>query len=140
MHVSRIARVVAVAALVAGLGACSAAEDAGKAVDGAVAEAVDKAVDTPYEVTYEVTGTGVEVIVFGDGKGEATNPGTETVTKPTVPWKKNVTLRGVMASSLVPAGAPDASITCKILHKGKVLAENTGTGSATCIGTSPITG
>lgn len=140
MHRSVRTAVRAVAAtglatgLAVGLTACSEAVDQ-----------VDKAVDETYEVTYEVTGENVDSIEFHGGGGEAMNPEIETVEKPALPWKKTVTLRGIMPAAVVPVGADPAGseVTCRITHKGKVLEEEAGQGLATgtgCIAESPVGG
>ncbi|MEU5404385.1 MmpS family transport accessory protein [Streptomyces sp. NPDC005963] len=135
-----VASVVA-AGLVFGLGACSEISDAAK--DEAV-DQVDKAVNEEYDVTYEVTGKSVDSIQFSSGGGSATAPKMETVEKPTLPWTKTVTLRGIMPPSVLPvaldAGA-DAKVTCKIIYKGKAIAEESGGGLAAaggCVAVSPL--
>lgn len=134
---ARLARTsLTAAALLLGATACSASE----AVDQ-----VDKAVDETYEVTYEVTGKGVDSIEFVAGGGTATEPKPETVSAPALPWTKTVTLRGIMPASVVPLSADvvGGQVTCKILHKGKVIAEQSGEGLATaggCVAVSPIVG
>lgn len=123
---------VAVAGLTLGLSACTEAVDA-----------VDKATNETYEVTYEVTGKNVDSIDFHGGGGNATDPKIETVQKPTLPWKKTVTLRGIMPPAVMPAAADLAGseVSCKITYKGKVIKEEKGKGLATaagCIAISPI--
>jgi len=125
---------VAVAGLAFGLSACSDAVDA-----------VDKATNETYEVTYEVTGTNVDSIEFNAGGGTAMEPKPETVQKPTLPWKKTVTLRGIMPASVMPVAADveGAEVTCKITHKGKILKEENAKGLVTvggCVAASPIGG
>ncbi|MFF3288167.1 MmpS family transport accessory protein [Streptomyces sp. NPDC003023] len=124
-----------VAALALALGACS--DD--------VVEQVDQAVDETYEVTYEVTGSSVESIQFHGGGGDALNPRTETVEGPTLPWRKTVTLRGIMPAAVMPVAADPAGaeVVCRITHKGKVLAEENGEGLVTsggCVAESPVGG
>ncbi|ATW50097.1 hypothetical protein CGZ69_21565 [Streptomyces peucetius subsp. caesius ATCC 27952] len=124
-----------VAVLAFALAACS---------DEAV-EQVDKAVDETYEVTYEVTGRSVDSIQFHGGGGDALNPKIETVDGPTLPWRKTVTLRGIMPAAVMPVAADPAGagITCRITHKGKVLAEENGKGLVTsggCVAESPVGG
>ncbi|WP_103530587.1 hypothetical protein [Streptomyces sp. SM11] len=144
---ARIARPVraaacalAVTGLVLGLGACSA-----ESVDEAVGKAVDKTVDETYEVTYEVTGTSVDEITYHGGGGEAMEPELETVTTPTLPWKKTVELRGIMPPAVMPMAldAGGADVTCTITYKGKVIKEAKGEGMLTaggCVAVSPIVG
>ncbi|GGX06777.1 hypothetical protein GCM10010383_41010 [Streptomyces lomondensis] len=125
---------VAVTGLALGLSSCSEAVDQ-----------VDKAVDETYEVTYEVTGKNVDSIEFHAGGGKAMEPKVESVSKPELPWKKTVTLRGIMPAAVMPVAAdPEgAQITCKIIHKGKVLEEQSADGLVTaggCTAESPITG
>ncbi|MFD9540678.1 MmpS family transport accessory protein [Streptomyces sp. NPDC060022] len=140
---TRIARAVVCAAvaggLALGLGACS------ESVDRSVGEAVDEAVDETYEVTYEVTGTTVDEIQFHGGGGKAMEPKIETVKSPTLPWRKTVTLRGIMPSAVMPialdGGAAD--VACTITYKGKVVEEAKGEALLTgggCIAVSPVTG
>lgn len=140
---TRIGRAVACAAvaggLVLGLGACS------ESVDKSVGEAVDEVVDETYEVTYEVTGTTVDEIQFHGGGGKAMEPKIETVTSPTLPWKKTVTLRGIMPAAVLPIAVDEgaADITCTITHKGKVIEEAKGEALLTgggCVAISPVTG
>lgn len=137
---SRAACALAAAGLAVGLAACSKTAD--KAADKA-AEQVDKVVTETYEVTYEVTGKGVDSIEFHGGGGEGMKPKIETVQKPALPWKKTVTLRGIMPPAVMPIAADPSSTeaNCKITHKGKVLKEETGHGLATaggCIAVSPV--
>ncbi|MEV6394112.1 MmpS family transport accessory protein [Streptomyces sp. NPDC051907] len=123
---------VAVAGLALSLSSCSEAVDA-----------VDKATNETYEVTYEVTGKNVDSIDFHAGGGKATDPKIETVQKPTLPWKKTVTLRGIMPPGVMPAAADlsGSEVACKITYKGKVIKEEKGEGlaaAAGCIAVSPI--
>ncbi|MCX4964340.1 MmpS family transport accessory protein [Streptomyces sp. NBC_00654] len=143
-RMSRTARTaagaVAVAGLVFGLGACSS-----ETVDKAVDKAVDKTVTEKYEVTYEVTGTGVDEIQFHGGEGEAMEPKLETVKAPTLPWKKTVTLTGIMPPAVMPFAleAGGADVTCTITYKGKVIKEAKGEGmlaAGGCVAVSPIVG
>lgn len=114
-------------------------------MDEAVGKAVDKTVDETYEVTYEVTGTGVDEITYHGGGGEAMEPKLETVTKPALPWKKTVELRGIMPPAVSPIAldAGGADVTCSITYKGKVIKEAKGEGMITaggCVAVSPIVG
>ncbi|EFL36585.1 conserved hypothetical protein [Streptomyces viridochromogenes DSM 40736] len=125
---------VAVAGLTLGLGACSEAVDQ-----------VDKAVDETYEVTYEVTGKNIDSIEFHGGGGKATKPKIESVSSPELPWRKTVTLRGIMPPAVMPVAADleAAQVTCKITYKGKVLDEQTAKSLLTtggCTAQSPVTG
>ncbi|GGP36633.1 MmpS family transport accessory protein [Streptomyces sindenensis] len=137
---ARTTRALAVSVLVLGLGACSA-----ESVDEAVGKAVDTTVDETYEVTYEVTGTSVDEITYHGGGGEAMEPELETVTKPTLPWKKTVKLRGIMPPAVTPLAleAGGADVTCSITYKGKVIKEAKGEGmlaAGGCVAVSPIVG
>ncbi|MFF8499760.1 MmpS family transport accessory protein [Streptomyces anulatus] len=134
------AHALAIAGLVLGLGACSA-----ESVDEAIAKGVDTTVDEKYEVTYEVTGKSVDEITYHGGAGEAMEPELETVTSPTLPWKKTVELRGIMPPAVMPIAvdAGGADITCTITYKGKVIKEAKGEGMLTaggCVAVSPIVG
>ncbi len=134
------AHALAIAGLVLGLGACSA-----ESVDEAVGKAVDTAVDEKYEVTYEVTGKSVDEITYHGGGGEAMDPKLETVTSPTLPWKKTVELRGIMPPAVMPMAldAGGADVTCTITYKGEVIKEAKGEGMLTaggCVAVSPIAG
>ncbi|MFI1930344.1 hypothetical protein [Streptomyces sp. NPDC020330] len=138
--VRTVAHAVAIAGLVLGLGACSA-----ESVDKAVGEAVDTTVDEKYEVTYEVTGKGVDEITYHGGGGKAMEPELETVTSPTLPWKKTVELRGIMPPAVMPVAvdAGGTDVTCTITYKGKVIKEAKGEGMLTaggCVAVSPIVG
>ncbi|MEI5101185.1 hypothetical protein RB200_24810 [Streptomyces sp. PmtG] len=116
------------------LGACSEAEK--KAVD-----AVDKAVNETYEVTYEVSGKSVEEIQFAAGEGSAANPKLQKESKPQLPWKKTVTLRGIMPPTVVPVSSNpvNSDLTCKVIYKGEVLKEASGDSVVTgCIAVSPM--
>ncbi|MFE4367236.1 MmpS family transport accessory protein [Streptomyces sp. NPDC056835] len=133
---------VAVTGLALGLGACS---EAAEQVDKAVTEEVDKAVNETYEVTYEVTGKNIDTIEYHGGGGDAMEPKIETVEKPTLPWTKTVTLRGIMPPGVMPSAVDlsDAEITCKIIYKGKVIKEEKDAGKTAvggCIAVSPIAG
>ncbi|MFF7733455.1 MULTISPECIES: MmpS family transport accessory protein [unclassified Streptomyces] len=124
---------VAVGALALGLSSCSEAVDQ-----------VDKAVNETYEVTYEVTGKNVDSIDFHGGGGKAMEPKIESVSKPELPWKKTVTLRGIMPAAVMPiATDPEgAQVTCKIIYKGKVIEEQSAKGLVTaggCTAESPVT-
>ncbi|MEV0445663.1 MmpS family transport accessory protein [Streptomyces spectabilis] len=125
---------LAAAGLALTLGACSEAEK--KAVD-----AVDKAVNEKYEVTYEVSGKSVDEIEFAAGAGSAANPKLEKAAKPELPWKKTVTLRGIMPPTVVPISTdPTGSdLTCKVIYKGEVIKEASGENVvAGCIAVSPM--
>ncbi|MEU3303182.1 MULTISPECIES: MmpS family transport accessory protein [unclassified Streptomyces] len=129
---------LAAAGLAFGLTACSEAAD--KAVDQ-----VDKAVTDTYEVTYEVTGKNVDSIEYHAGGGTAMEPKIETVRKPTLPWKKTVTLKGIMPPAVMPVAvdAAGAEVTCRITYQGKAIKEAKGEGIATtggCIAVSPLAG
>ncbi|WP_327369388.1 hypothetical protein [Streptomyces sp. NBC_01217] len=120
--------------LAVGLGACSEAVDQ-----------VDKAVDETYEVTYEVTGTSVDEIQFHAGGGKAMDPEIETVKSPTLPWRKTVTLRGIMPPAVMPIALDEAGadVACSITHEGKVIKKAEGEGLITaggCITVSPVGG
>ncbi|MGW2327937.1 hypothetical protein ACWC5C_19460 [Streptomyces sp. NPDC001700] len=122
---------VALTGLAFGLSACS---------DEETVDTVDKVVDQTYEITYEVTGKNVESIEFNGGGGKAMDPKTATVKKPALPWKKTVTLRGVMPSAVMPVST-DPTVSCKIVHKGKVIAEEKGESlinAGGCVAESPI--
>ncbi|MFJ6804855.1 MmpS family transport accessory protein [Streptomyces anulatus] len=138
--VGAAAHALAIAGLVLGLGACSA-----ESVDEAIAKGVDTTVDEKYEVTYEVTGKSVDEITYHGGAGKAMEPELETVTSPTLPWKKTVELRGIMPPAVMPIAvdASGADITCTITYKGKVIKEAKGEGMLTaggCVAVSPIVG
>lgn len=124
---------VAAGGLALGLSSCSEAVDQ-----------VDKAVNETYEVTYKVTGKNIESIDFHGGGGKAMEPKIESVSKPELPWKKTVTLRGIMPAAVMPVATdPEgAQVTCKIIYKGKVLEEQSAEGLVTaggCTAESPIT-
>lgn len=130
------AAVLAAVSMTFGLGACALNPDE-------AAERVDSALNTTYEVTYEVTGANIDSITYNSGEGDAMNPKLETVDKPTLPWSKTVTLKGVEAPVVTPiaAGVQDVKATCKIIHEGKVLKESSGGGKAaavSCVAVSPI--
>ncbi|GGX04681.1 hypothetical protein [Streptomyces chryseus] len=126
----------AVTGLSFGLGACDVTE---AAKDEAV-EQVDKSMDEKYEVTYEVTGKGVESIEFAGGKGTAMDPKMESVKNPPLPWKKTVTLRGIMPPAVSPISIQDtADLTCKVVYKGETIKEAKGEKALLgCIAVSPI--
>lgn len=138
-HLRRTMRAGAATLVVCGLaltaGACS----------GSVDKAVDDIVDETYEVTYEVTGTGAEQIQFHGGGGSAMEPEIETVDSPALPWRKTVTLRGIMPPAVMPVGTAEgaADIACTITYKGKVIEEAKGEEILTsggCVAVSPVTG
>ncbi|MEU0837222.1 hypothetical protein ACNPQM_38740 [Streptomyces sp. NPDC056231] len=120
--------------LAVSLGACSEAVDQ-----------VDKAVDETYEVTYEVTGTSVDEIQFHAGGGQAMDPEIETVKSPALPWRKTVTLRGIMPPAVMPIALDEngADVACSITYKGKVIKKANGEGLITaggCVAVSPVAG
>jgi hypothetical protein len=120
--------------LAVGLGACSEAVDQ-----------VDKAADETYEVTYEVTGTSVDEIQFHAGGGKAMDPEIETVKSPALPWRKTVTLRGIMPPAVMPIALDEngADVACSITYKGKVIKKAKGEGLITaggCVAVSPVAG
>ncbi|MFI0777156.1 hypothetical protein [Streptomyces sp. NPDC021212] len=68
------------------------------------------------------------------------NPKITTGRNPALPWKKTVTLRGIMPSAVTPVST-DPSVSCKIVYKGKVIAEKKGKSlikAGACVGESPI--
>ncbi|WP_274561451.1 hypothetical protein [Streptomyces spiramyceticus] len=120
----------AVTGLALGLGACATTVDE-----------VDKAVNETYEVTYEVTGKSVESIEYTGGEGTAMNPKMESAKKPTLPWKKTVTLRGIMAPAVSPISIDgSADLTCKVIYKGETIKEAKGEKAMVggCVAVSPI--
>ncbi|MFC9947428.1 hypothetical protein [Streptomyces pratensis] len=126
---------LAVCGLAIGLGACT---------DEAV-DAVDKATSETYEVTYEVTGTSADEIQFHGGGGKAMEPEIESVKSPALPWKKTVTLRGIMPPAVMPVAldADAADLACTIRYKGEVIEEVKGEELLTsggCVAVSPVTG
>ncbi|MFF7179665.1 hypothetical protein [Streptomyces sp. NPDC008121] len=125
------ASALAVTGLALGLGACSTAADQ-----------VDKAVNESYEVTYEVTGKGIESIEYHAGGGTAMDPKTESEKKPATPWKKTVTLKGIMPPAVIPLALDPSGLTCKVIHDGKVIKEAKGQAAMTggCVAVSPIAG
>ncbi|CAM5661341.1 hypothetical protein SAVIM338S_06781 [Streptomyces avidinii] len=132
---------LALAGLALGATGCSggaADQAAGKAVDR-----VDKAVSETYEVTYEVTGKTVDSVSFHDGGGTATAPNLATADQPGAPWKKTVTLRGIMPPAVSPSSADNtADLTCKVIYRGKVIKEAAGEAATAggCVAVSPIAG
>ncbi|MGR8008823.1 hypothetical protein [Streptomyces hypolithicus] len=128
----------AAAGLTFGLGACSEMTEAAK--DESVKQ-VDKAVNETYEVTYEVTGKNIESIEYAAGEGTALEPKMVSAKKPDLPWKKTVTLRGIMPPVVSPISIADAAdLTCKVVYKGKTIKEATGEKamSGGCVAVSPI--
>lgn len=133
-HIRTAACALGAAGLALSLTACSEAEE--KAVD-----AVDKAVNEKYEVTYEVSGKSADEIEFAAGGGSAANPKLEKEAGPKLPWKKTVTLRGIMPPTVVPISTDPAGadLTCKVIYKGKVIKEASGENVvAGCIAISPV--
>ncbi|MEU2385452.1 hypothetical protein ABZ606_12400 [Streptomyces sp. NPDC012461] len=140
------------AGVVLGLAACSgigdeAAEKAAEKADDEVIREVDRQIDEVYEVTYEVTGEKADFIEFNAGGGDASDPEFETVDDPALPWRKTVKLRGIEAPTVLPVLVePDAGsgrLTCRIVYRGRTLAEKSGAedvSSAGCVAVSPITG
>ncbi|WP_426365640.1 hypothetical protein [Streptomyces sp. E-08] len=126
---------LAVTGLALGLGACS--EAAEKAADQ-----VDKSVNETYEVTYEVSGKNLESIDYHAGGGTAMEPKVESEKKPSAPWKKTVTLKGIMPPAVMPISLDPADLTCKVIYKGKVIkeakAEQAMAGG--CVAVSPVVG
>lgn len=129
--------VLALAGLALGAAGCS-----GGAADKTV-DQVDKAVSETYEVTYEVTGKSIDSVSFHDGGGTATAPNLATADRPGVPWKKTVTLRGIMPPAVSPSSAGNtADLTCKVIYQGKVIKEAAGEAATAggCVAVSPIAG
>ncbi|MFH8838958.1 hypothetical protein [Streptomyces sp. NPDC017868] len=126
---------LAVTGLALGLGACAEATE--KAVDQ-----VDKSVTETYEVTYEVSGKGVESIDFHAGGGTAMEPKIESEKKPATPWKKTVTLKGIMPPAVMPVSLDPADLTCKVVYQGKVIKEAKGEQAMAggCVAVSPVVG
>ncbi|MFF4173211.1 hypothetical protein [Streptomyces sp. NPDC001744] len=124
-----------VTGLVLALGACSAAAE--KAVDQ-----VDKSVNETYEITYEVTGKGIESIEYHAGGGTAMKPELASEKKPVTPWKKTVTLKGLMPPAVMPVSLDPTDLTCKVLHDGKVIKEARGERAMAggCVAVSPVAG
>ena len=92
-------------------------------------------------VTYEVTGEGTADLSYQGASEQGT---AETVSGARLPWKKTVTLRGIMPAAVIPVAAdPEGSqVTCKIIYKGKVLEEQSAEGLVTaggCTAESPVT-
>ncbi|MFD7619805.1 MmpS family transport accessory protein [Streptomyces sp. NPDC059802] len=134
----RTVRTAVRAAVVLGLGM-------GLAACSETVDQVDKAVDETYEVTYEVTGTGVDEIQFHGGGGKAMEPKIETVESPILPWRKTVTLRGIMPPAVMPIAVDEdgADVSCSITHKGEVIKEAKGEGmlaAGGCVAVSPVAG
>ncbi|MFJ3763630.1 hypothetical protein ACIPQJ_05050 [Streptomyces sp. NPDC090082] len=132
--VRTVVSALAVTGLALGLGACS--EAAEKAADQ-----VDKSVNETYEVTYEVSGD-IESIDYHAGGGTAMEPKVESEKKPAAPWKKTVTLKGIMPPAVMPISLDPAGLTCKVVYQGKVIkeakAEQAMAGG--CVAVSPIVG
>src|SRR5690606_18592496 len=75
------------------------------------------------------------------------DPEFETVDDPALPWRKTVKLRGIEAPTVLPVLVePDAGsgrLTCRIVYRGRTLAEKSGAedvSSAGCGAVAPITG
>ncbi|MGW6293000.1 hypothetical protein [Streptomyces sp. NPDC055058] len=136
------------AGVVLSLGACSGIGDgAAEKADDEVIREVDRQIDEVYEVTYEVTGDKADFIEFNAGGGDASDPEFETVDAPALPWRKTVKLRGIEAPTVLPVlvEPEDGSgrLTCRIVYRGRTLAEKSGAqavSSAGCVAVSPITG
>ncbi|XUM04417.1 hypothetical protein ACQ86F_14855 [Streptomyces venezuelae ATCC 10712] len=132
--VRTVVSALAVTGLALGLGACS--EAAEKAADQ-----VDKSLNETYEVTYEVSGD-IESIDYHAGGGTAMEPKVESEKKPAAPWKKTVTLKGIMPPAVMPISLDPAGLTCKVVYQGKVIkeakAEQAMAGG--CVAVSPIVG
>ncbi|MER5300798.1 MULTISPECIES: MmpS family transport accessory protein [Streptomyces] len=132
-HIRTAACALAAVGLALSLSACSEAEEA--------VDAVDKAVNEKYQVTYEVSGESVDEIEFAAGGGSAANPKLVKEAKPKLPWKKTVTLRGIMPPTVVPISTDPtgSNLTCKVIYKGKVIKEASGENVvAGCIAVSPV--
>ncbi|WP_405811574.1 hypothetical protein OG524_22385 [Streptomyces sp. NBC_01520] len=130
------ARAVLVGGLALGLTACSGTdgesveESIDRAVDRAFDAAFDAAVDETYGVTCEVTGTKVDEIRFhdggDDGGDDATEPTTETVESPTLPWRKTVTLRGIMPPAVMQLAPESDDVARTTTYRGEVITEPEG--------------
>lgn len=104
--------------------------------------AVAKAITTPTTVQeqsgpaagaadtyqYQVTGTGQATVGYGtvSGSGVTSSSGTQAL-----PWSKTITVtnKGVFfAPTLTASSMNGGSVSCKILHNGKVVADQTASG------------
>ncbi|KNB51221.1 hypothetical protein AC230_17725 [Streptomyces caatingaensis] len=117
---------------------CSS-DGSGDSVKKAVQE-VEKQANAPFEVTYEVTADRpLESVEYENG-GAAQ----KSVSSPRSPWRATVTLKDMTPPSVMAtAAAGDAGagpVTCRILHQGKVIKEQTAKGEtaiATCVAVAP---
>jgi hypothetical protein len=97
---------------------------------GAVANEVDKQADQEHAVVYEVSGDAIGATVtystFG-AEGGATNQ--ETVTS--LPWKKEMTTKGLLSGGTLTVTAPaeGGAVACRITVDGVEKKSATGSGA-----------
>ena len=98
------------------------------AIIGVAAWQVDKEVNSSADLVYEVNGTASQVdITYYSGDFDQ-----NTANGSMVPWRKNVTVSGFakMGSiTVTTTGTEEGTVSCRILRDGKVLDEDTSTGS-----------
>ena len=103
-------------------------------VGTAVYSVVDEQAKREIVVTYEVTGDAAVALVTYTGN----NSTTEQLAAAALPWRKNVTVTGLVKYASITATNPRPGagmLTCKIIADGKILTEKTITGagaSASC--------
>ncbi|MGW4768353.1 MmpS family transport accessory protein [Nocardia sp. NPDC004278] len=97
------------------------------AVFGSIAYRIDKESKKEVAVTYEVSGTGTADITFTSGDFDSSNANDAPL-----PWTKAVTLTGFVRSGRVSAtvsGSSGGTVSCRILRDGKVVVEDSDSGS-----------
>ncbi|MFE6921133.1 MmpS family transport accessory protein [Nocardia sp. NPDC057663] len=98
------------------------------AIVGVAAWQVDKEVNSSADLVYEVGGTASQVdITYYTGEFDQ-----NTANSSSVPWRKDVTVSGFakMGSiTVTTSGLEEGTVSCRILRDGKVLDEDTSTGT-----------
>ncbi|MGK5630270.1 hypothetical protein [Streptomyces sp. URMC 123] len=121
--------------------AAAAALVVGCSVEKEVQKEFDRLDNKEYEVEYEVTGSGVIDLTYGVGnQGELSS---ETVKNPTLPWRKKLTMKGIVTVPDVSVllGENGGQADCVIRVNGKETKRATAKGEfgvASCVATSPI--
>ncbi|MFX0580736.1 MmpS family transport accessory protein [Nocardia nepalensis] len=97
------------------------------AVFGSIAYRIDKESKKEVAVTYEISGTGTADISYTSGDFESSSDNHASL-----PWTKAVTLTGFVRSGRVSAtvsGSNGGTVSCRILRDGKVVVEESDSGS-----------
>ncbi|MET9295664.1 MmpS family transport accessory protein [Streptomyces sp. NPDC003077] len=131
--------VVGTALAAAMLLGCSSVEEVAKEVKNEAKEEVKRLDDKEFAVVYEVIGSGVEDLAYGAMNGGKLTE--ETVDKPQLPWKKELSMKGITSTPnlSVMLGADGGQAECVIKVNGKEVERKTAKGAfgtAACVAMS----